>query len=169
MSRNSSLRLFSTHRRALIEYARRIVGNRAQAEDIVQETWVRFDTAERTRRIEDATGYLYRIARNLALDSRRRSARESRVVEDGKFAAAAETCPDGHPTPEMVALYKDEYARVSAALAELPERTRIAVEMHCMGGAKLKEIAAFLNISVSLVHVLVADGVQHCKRRLSQP
>lgn len=155
-----------THRRALVNYASSIVGSRAQAEDLVQEAWFRFDEASRGRFLEDATGYLYRIVRNLALDGRRRMNRESRLIADGDFDAAAGTSPDAAPTQETVALYKDEYARAMAALAELPERTRIAVEMHRFGGAKLKEIAAFLNISLPLAHRLVADGVQHCKERL---
>ena len=55
------------------------------------------------------------------------------------------------------------------AIAELPERTRIALEMHRFGGCKLKEIAAALGISIPLAHILVAEGVQHCKRRLGWP
>ena len=73
------------------------------------------------------------------------------------------------PTPETVALYKDEYARLTQALAELPERTRISVEMHRFGNCKLKEIAAFLGISVALAHKLVSDGVEHCKQRMRRP
>jgi RNA polymerase sigma-70 factor (ECF subfamily) len=52
------------------------------------------------------------------------------------------------------------------ALAELPERTRIAVEMHRFGGCTLKEIAEHFGISVSMAQVLVTDGVRHCQSRL---
>ena len=161
--------LFVTHRRALVNYASGIVGSRAQAEDVVQEAWLRFDKASKGRLLEDATGYLFRIVRNLALDGRRRISRESQLFSDDDFDAAAETCPDATPTPETVALYKDEYARVMDALEELPERTRIAFEMHRFGDAKLKEIAAFLNISLPFAHRLVADAVLHCKERLERP
>jgi RNA polymerase sigma-70 factor (ECF subfamily) len=163
------LGLFVMHRRALVNYASSIVGSRAQAEDVVQEAWLRFDEASRGRALEDATGYLYRIVRNLALDSRRRLSRESQLITDVDFEDAAGTCPDGTPTPEAVALYKDEYAVVMAALAELPERTRIAFEMHRFGDAKLREIATVLNISVPFAQRLVADAVQHCKERLGWP
>ncbi len=40
------------------------------------------------------------------------------------------------PTPEQVVLSRNELMRLEAALAELPERVRIAVEMHRFGGAK---------------------------------
>ena len=146
-----------------------IVGSRAQAEDVVQEAWLRFDEASKGRLLEDATGYLFRIVRNLALDGKRRMNREGLVITDDDFDDVAGSCPDSAPTQETVALYKDEYALVMEAMAELPERTRIAFEMHRFGDAKLKEIAAFLNISLPLAHRLVADGVQHCKERLGWP
>lgn len=166
---STSLSLFMTHRRALVNYANSITGSRAQAEDVVQEAWVRFDQASRGRLLEDATGYLYRIVRNLALDGKRRTSRENQLIADNGFEEAAGSCPDTNPTPEAVALYKDEYALVMEALAELPERTRIAFEMHRFGDAKLREIADFLDVSLPLAHRLVADAVQHCKERLGWP
>lgn len=166
---STAIGLFMAHRRALVNYANSITGSRAQAEDVVQEAWLRFDKASRGRLLEDATGYLYRIVRNLALDGRRRTTRESQLIAGEGFEEAAGTCPDATPTPEAVALYRDEYALVMEALAELPERTRIAFEMHRFGDAKLREIAAVLNISLPLAHRLVADAVQHCKERLGWP
>jgi len=166
---STTLDLFVTHRRALVNYANKIMGDFAQAEDIIQEAWLRFDEAAKGRLLEDATGYLYRIVRNLALDGRRRETRQRQVIAHDSIAAAAGSCPDDTPGPETVALYKDEYAAVMEALAELPERTRIAFEMHRFGEAKLREIAAVLDISLPLAHRLVADAVQHCKERLGRP
>lgn len=163
------LQLFVTHRSALIDYATGIVGNRAQAEDLVQEAWLRFDETTRSRHLDQPLGYLYRIVRNLALDGHRRLKREQRILPGKSFDLALSTSADHGPTPERVALYKDELEAVMAALDELPERTRIALEMHRIGGCKLKDIAAFLDISVALAHVLVAEGVQHCKTRLGWP
>ena len=57
-------------------------------------------------------------------------------------------------------------AKAMEALGDLPERTRIACEMHRFGGAKLREIAIYLKISVPLAHKLVADGIDHCRERL---
>lgn len=157
------------HRGALVNYANGIVGDPAQAEDLVQEAWLRFEQAARQQKLEQPLSYLYRIVRNLALDGRRRFVRETDVVTRGNFDAATGVSADQAPSPEKVALHKDELERVMEAMAELPERTRIALEMHRFGGCKLREIAAFLEISVPMAHVLVAEGVQHCKRRLGWP
>ena len=162
----NSLDIFVTHRRALLNYASSIVGNRAQAEDVVQEAWLRFHEASSGRFLEDSTSYLFRIVRNLAFDGNRRLKRESQVITSDDFEAAANMSANSAPSPETVALYKDEYALVMAALDELPERSRIAFEMHRFGGAKLREIAVALDISLPLAHRLVADVLQHCKEKL---
>lgn len=156
------------NRGALVDYASGILGNRAQAEDLVQEAWLRFDEAAAGRFLDEPLSYLYRIVRNLAMDGRRRAQREGMVMIGG-LGDAVDAASDERPSPEAVALYKDEYDQVMEAIAELPERTRIALEMHRFGGCKLKEIAGFLGISVSLAHILVFEGVEHCKRRLRWP
>lgn len=153
------------HRAELVEYASRIVGNRAFAEDVVQEAWLRFGEAAENQLLREPLAYLYRVVRNLAVDGRRRIGREKQVIADG-FDVINDVALDDRPSAETVLLYKEEYAMVMAAIAELPERTRVAVEMHRFGGRKLKEIAAHLGISVPLAHVLVSEGIQTCKRRL---
>ena len=153
-------------RSALVSYASSIIGNRVQAEDLVQEAWLRFDAASNGRFLDDATGYLYRVVRNLALDSKRRAQREGAVSGGLDYDVAMETSASDIADPDTVILYKDDYAKVMQAMAELPERTRIACEMHRFGGAKLREIADFLDISVPLAHKLVAEGIDHCRQRV---
>jgi RNA polymerase sigma-70 factor (ECF subfamily) len=157
--------LFTQHRRSLVEYAASIVGSRAQAEDVVQEAWLRFDVVARQRLLGEPLAYLYRIVRNLALDDRRTTARVTRLLASEPVAVATASSTFS-PTPERVALYKDELRLLHEALAELPKRTRVAFEMHRLGGCKLREIAEHLDISLPLAHQLVADGLEHCRTRL---
>ncbi|MDF0678002.1 MAG: sigma-70 family RNA polymerase sigma factor, partial [Nitrosomonas sp.] len=162
------LALYLAHRGELVNYARGIVGDRAHAEDVVQEAWMRFDAAAEVRLLEEPVGYLYRIVRNLALDGRRRMKREERIVESDTDVAVWETA-DNQPSPEVTATARDELHRLSEAMAELPERTRIALEMRRFGDCKLKEIAAHLGISVTVAHDIIAEGIAHCRRRVRPP
>ena len=57
-------------------------------------------------------------------------------------------------------------AAISRALDELPERTRMAFEMHRLGGFTLQQVAQSLGVSTSLVHQLVHDALRHCLERL---
>lgn len=148
-----------------MNYATSLVGSRAQAEDLVQEAWMRLNQAVDQRSVREPLAYLYRIVRNLALDGQRSAARERQWEVDG--AGTAALLAQGAPaTPESVALHKDELRLLLRALDELPRRTRIAFGMHRLGGYKLREIAAHLDISLPLAQTLVADGLEHCKERL---
>lgn len=159
------LALYMAHRGALVNYANGIIGSREHAEDIVQEAYLRFDAGQTGRLIDEPVGYLYRIVRNLALDGRRYRLRESRhVTSAGETVINAAV--EQRPSPEDQVLARRELDLLAEALAELPERTRIALEMHRFGGCKLKDIAAHLSISVTLAHDLVFQGVEHCRRRL---
>ena len=153
------------HRGALVNYASGIVGDPGQAEDVVQEAWLRFGRVAKGRPLEEPVGYLYRIVANLALDRRRRASLENRSSAGDVERLAVEVA-DQTPSPEDEAIARQELERVMAAMAELPERTRIALEMHRFGGCTLKEIARHLGISVSMAHVLVVQGIKHCQRAL---
>ncbi len=154
-----------SERSQLIRYAARITGDLDHAEDVVQEAYLRLGEADLRQSLVRPGGYLSRIVRNLALDRLWLSRKErENFVADPDAALALVASEQASPEQEAVA--RDELARLEAALAELPERTRIAVEMHRFGGAKLREIAEELGISVTLAHQLVADGVAHCRERM---
>ena len=161
------LQLYLAHRASLIAYALPIVGSRARAEDVVQEAWLRFaaqgGSGATAEPILEPIGYLYRIVRNLAVDLVRRSRFETGAGLDGAdlVAMAADA-----PSPETEVLYRDELRIVREALSELPERTRLALELHRLRGKTLQETAVVLGISVTRTHQLIARAVTHCADRL---
>ncbi|TBU79658.1 RNA polymerase subunit sigma-24 [Pseudomonas daroniae] len=162
----SKLDLYLTHRNALVDYAASLVNCRAQAEDVVQEAWLRFNSRDRAESVIDQpVGYLYRIVRNLAFDLTRRLATERRQPGSENLL---ETLSDNSPGPEQQASSSAELRIVNAALAELPERVRRAFEMHRLHGHTLQHIAVTLGISVGLAHQLVHQALCHCADRLEQ-
>lgn len=166
---NDDLTLFVTHRSALVDYAASILGCRARAEDIVQDAYLRFNTAlERGRdtgtTVVHPVAYLYRIVRNLALNAERRQGTERVAVTESTPAQPADMSP---PTPEQSAIYRDQLRTVEEALYELPERTSRAFELHRIRGYTLERVADTLGISVGLAHKLVRDALTHCAARLN--
>jgi RNA polymerase sigma-70 factor (ECF subfamily) len=162
----SLLRLYLTHRAALVDYAAPIVGCRARAEDVVQEAYIRFSQAGAGRTRGEAitypVSYLYRIVRNLAIDLSKRLKAEAPMPEAG----AVEWLPADTPSVEQSLLYRDELRILAEALADLPERTRTAFDMHCLQGRTLEAVGAHLGVSVVRVHQLVKDAVLHGARKL---
>lgn len=149
--------LFIEHRGSLVDYATGLVGSRAHAEDLVQEAFIRFAPAQRSgSTVEQPLAYLYRIVRNLALDATRRRALEQRQRQDGPTWWMVPTAPR---TPEQELRYRENLGRVERILSELPKDTRVAVEMHRLGGYTLQEVADHLGVSVPTVHRMVRDAL----------
>ncbi len=168
--REAYLELYLAHRAALVDYAAPIVGDRARAEDVVQEAWLRFSAAaEKDRaeaeRIAQPIGYLYRIVRNLATDVARRLSADSWTAAT---PALDETAAPG-ADPERQAVDRNALRIVAAALAELPPRTRLAFELHRFGDKTFAEIGRQLGISQTRAHNLVQEALAHCMRRLAGP
>ncbi len=167
MSDTKALHLYAAHHRQIVSYANSIVGNNEQAEDIAQDAYLRFQAAMQEEVRENPIAYLYRIVRNLALDCRRRTRLEKNIfVQDADDIV--EALPADSPDIERQAMANAEFELLLAALAELPERTRTALEMHRLGGFKLREIAQHLGVSKSMAQFLVKEGIKHCQQYLSR-
>lgn len=148
---SSALSFFLNDRETLIAIAIRIVDNRATAEDIVQESWLRW--YEKRYAAEDATHIFRSIVRNLAIDWRRSQKTEHRnVLEFGTLSAHI-------PSSERVVVARDELAHLVATLYRLPPRTVRAFRMRFVDGLKYKEIAGRLGISVSRSHALIEQAM----------
>lgn len=164
------LTAYLRHRKALIDYATPIVGERATAEDIVQEAWLRFSGASQgaitpQSQVRKPVNYLYRIVRNLAIDVTRRLSPEIR-------GEAAETVMDSlsdqAANPEDIVLWQDELRTTLAAIDALPEMSRKALYLHRFRNLTYEAIAAELGVSQGQAYNLVRDAVAHCLHRLDQ-
>jgi RNA polymerase sigma-70 factor (ECF subfamily) len=159
------LALYLAHRTALVDYATPIVGCRARAEDVVQESYVRFVRRPSPgAEVHTPIAYLYRVVRNLALDCLRHMSLEGPPLSD----EAMQHIPSASATPEGEALYRDQLRVLGDALQELPARTRRAFELHRLHGHTQQQIAAELDISVGLVNLLIDDALTHCAERLGK-
>ncbi len=159
----ATLQVFGTHRSAPVNYASGIVGSSALAEDVVQDAWLKLERAGDAEVIRDPLQYLYRVVRNLAIDGRRRTARYNARM-GGDMEAATFTAPDEAPSAERAMIANEALDAVMAAIAGLPEKQRIAIELYRFGDFKLREIAEQLDISLSFAHRLIAEGLAQCDR-----
>lgn len=161
---DTAFTLYMEHRGDLLKYAGRIVRDQAAAEDVVQEAYLRFTArSEQAGEIGQPLGYLYRIVRNLALNWVHRA---SMHAPEAASPATIESVPYDAPSAEQVLYYRDELRLLGEAVAELPERTRIAFRMYKLEGRSLQDVANRLNVSVVRAHQLVKEAALHAARRL---
>jgi len=125
------------HGPALVLLARAWVPTRADAEDVVQEAFVRFWRAR--RRADDPTAYLFSCVKRCALDWVRACGRRDR-----REAAAAK--PEGEPLFDGPVEQAERRAAVATALDALPEAQREVLVMKVWGGLSFPQIAAALGI-----------------------
>src|SRR3954464_6879856 len=128
----------SQHGVALVLFARQWMPSLADAEDVVQEAFVRFWRSR--QRATDPTAYLYACVKNCALEWQRGRKRQARREE-----AAA------RPEAERLfvgPLEQDERrAVIEAALHKLPENQREVLVMKIWGGLTFPQIAAAVQVS----------------------
>lgn len=135
-------------------HAARVLGDRAEAEDVAQEAMMRLWRAAPDWRQDGPAApatWLYRVVANLCVDRLRRAGRMD-PLEDPDHAA------DGAPGIEARMVQADRMAALDAALARLPERQRQAVVLRHIEGLTNPEIAQILEIGVEAVESLTARG-----------
>ncbi|WIW90357.1 sigma-70 family RNA polymerase sigma factor (plasmid) [Sphingobium sp. V4] len=152
--------------RGLVRYARAVSADEHGAEDLVQEAWIRCRGIAARGPVNDPAHLFRRVLRNLAIDRSRSLARERIRLAAGDLADVETRMADDRPSAERAVIARHELDLLRQALGELDDRTRVAFEMHRFEGARLQEIAAALDISVTRAHELVAAALRHCRNAL---
>ena len=145
-----------------LRLAARMLGDRAEAEDVAQEAMLRLWRVAPDWRQGEAkvSTWLYRVTLNLCTDRLRRRGRS--VALD----AVAEP-EDGRPGAVAGLIEADRAAALEAALAALPDRQRQAVVLRHLEGLTNPEIAEIMEIGVEAVESLTARGKRALTAALS--
>jgi RNA polymerase sigma-70 factor (ECF subfamily) len=128
------------HGPALVLLARQWVAGHSDAEDVVQEAFIRFWRSR--QRAEDPAAYLFACVKTCALDWQRGRRRQS-----GREAAAAR--PEVEPVFASPLENAERKASIEAALARLPENQREVLVMKIWGKLTFPQIAEALAITAN--------------------
>lgn len=134
---------FETHRSHLLAVATRLLGSTAEAEDAVQEAWLRLDRTGEDG-IENLGGWLTTVVSRICLDHlRTRSTRAEQPVESGMREYS-----DGHRTPEDVAILAEATAEALAVVMDtLTPIERVAFVLHDVFDVPFDEIVTIVDRS----------------------
>jgi RNA polymerase sigma-70 factor (ECF subfamily) len=140
--------LAERHAVAALRLARRILGNEAAAEDIVQDAFLRvWINAPRWRPEAAFRTWLYRIVVNLCLNARRRTA--DLPID------AAEQAVDPTLAPDEQLERRERDRHLAIAVDALPQRQRAAIVLTYQEGLGNAEVAEVLDTSVSGIETLL--------------
>jgi len=154
----------------LINLAYRLVGNRAEAEEIAQEGFLRLHRSlDGFRGDCSLSSYLYRIVSRLAIDHLRREKLRRKLFffrrhEDDVDPLEVAADPGASPRDELQA--KETGRRLLAALDGLSARQRAVFVLRHQEGLPLKEIAAMLNLEEGTVKAHLHRAVRALRAEL---
>lgn len=160
--RASFERTFRLHYAELCDFAAFYVGSADEAEEVVQDVffaiWLRREDLET---LGSMRSYLFGAVRNHALHNSRHATVVRRRVED-------ETAAPQQIAPGLDEIFEGDEAALELrrAIASLPQRTRLAMELRWLRQMSYAEVAQVMRISVKGVEKLVTEGMQKLRTAL---
>ena len=135
----------------LRRFVRSRVASRHDAEDVIQEAYLRVLRYSAEHVVHSEERLLFSAAKNLAVDNRRRQKVWERSVADCALLAAVDS-----PASDEVVEARQRLKHVEEAIALLPGRCRAVFLMHRIEGMSYSQIAKSVGISVSAVEKHIA-------------
>lgn len=149
----------------LFRLALRITMNRADAEDVVQETMIKvWNRRDEWDQIESMEAFCLTICRNLSLDKLRRMDNHAETLsashdpQDNSYGA----------NPEEQIVQRDRVMMVRRLIEQLPEKQRSCVQLRDIEGKSYKDIATIMNISEEQVKVNIFRARQTIKEQFQK-
>lgn len=141
--------------------ALRMTGNRADAQDVVQDVFLRLWLKPNAWRPGEAqfSTWLYRVVVNRCLDFQRRP--------KGTALDAIEEPQDPDGSAEQAMLDAERDQALDAAVAQLPERQRAAIALTYTAGLRNAEAAAALDVSVKAFEALLVRAKRELREALT--
>jgi RNA polymerase sigma-70 factor, ECF subfamily len=162
--------LVEQHSRAVFRLAFRMTGNEQDAEDVVQETFLRaYRQLDKYEARSSFSTWLYRIASNYSFDLIRMRKRHEDKRERGSQADerdVLQTIPVNAPGPDRIAQSNQVQARVNEALNELSDQERTAFVLRHFEGLSIDEIGETLGTGTNATKHSIFRAVQKLRRSL---
>jgi RNA polymerase sigma-70 factor (ECF subfamily) len=161
--------LVERHSRALFRLAFRMTGNQSDAEDVVQESFLR--AYRQLAKFDDRASFgtwLYRIATNCSLDLvRSRNRRSEKLAPaDPEIADPILSVADAGPSPERSTLSGEVRERVAEAMNDLSATERTAFVLRHFEGMCIEEVSRVLECQPGAAKHSVFRAVQKLRRAL---
>lgn len=154
--------LFRQYYDELVRYLTVKLRSRDQAQDVVQETFLRVLAQDSSAPIDQPRAFLYKTALNLTVDQFRQRQRRAEESLDAEMAQPALIAP---AEQETVVAAKEQVRLLYEALMELPPRCRHVFLLHKFKDRSHAEIAAHLGISISMVEKHILKATAFCRER----
>lgn len=161
--------LFETHKDALGGFIRKRIDDSAIADDLLHDLFIKLQSLN-VEDIKYPKAYLYRMANNLIIDEQRRQSRFVDRFDKGNVGSQNnfENQIPEERSPEAILNQSQQLCTVTAALQELPEKTRDVFCLLRLKQLEKQEVASHLGISVNMVEKHVRKAIEYCQNKLKK-
>jgi len=153
------------HDASLKAYLRGSFPSVRDVDDVVQESYLRVWRARTAQPINSAKGFLFQVARRIAVDILRRNG--TSPIDSGRDLADLAVLDGGPDSAELAALRERKRLLIDA-VASLPACYREVVIMRKLEDIPQKEVAARLGLSERTVENFLARGIKRCETYLER-
>lgn len=161
-SKDAMCRIYLKHKDYMLTLAKGLLGEQAEAEDVVHDVFVAFArSAGRFQLTGSLRGYLATCVSNLARDKIRARKRKPAILD------SVDPVISDSDNPEQHAAEKEELMRLRLAMSQIPYEQREAVMLHLKGGMKFREIARLQGVSLSTTHGRYRYGMDKLRSLLN--
>lgn len=163
--------LYDRYAPTVLGISLKVIGDQSAAEDVLQETFWRVWRSAATYQSQRGpfTGWLFRIARNLAIDAyRRRNTRPRSITDVDDSDSKIDQMPDPTMDVQEQAQSVLKNRQVRNALASLPRVQRIVIEMAYFYGMTRQEIAEATEEALGTIHTRARLALQKLREELQR-
>lgn len=158
--------LMHKHRHELLRFLSQRISCTEAAQDIFQETFIRYAGYGGKDRVENPRAFIFRIAANLATDYMRSHRRHSGL---GLEAAANDDIEEGEQSSlsaERTVMSQQQFEHLIAALDELSPKCREVFVLLKLKHCSYAEVEQRLGISQTMIFKYLTQAMRHCRRKI---
>ena len=152
----------------LVRYLKKRVRINEDANDLAQEAFLRMHAFQQSNELENARAFLFKTAKNLAVDQIRRSNLHEKYVraimpveqfslEESSFA----------PSAESTAAVEQELDRIYEVIEDLPVKVKTAFQLHRSKNMSYTAIAKEMSVSTSMVEKYIVEALRILRKELA--
>lgn len=159
---NALKTIYHHYYQKLCVYMLNFTTDRSLAEDVVQDTFLKFWDKRASLKINGSiSAYLYRITHNNFIDNYRKAKRWDQELENFKLASLSQLIDDDNED-----LFDQRLLMVQKAIAQLPERCKEIFLMSKEKGLRYQQIAEELDISIKTVENQIGKALQLIRKQV---
>ena len=139
----------------IYRYAHRLLGNTHDAEDVVQEIWMKlWERREKMEEVKNIEAFAFRMTRNLCLDKIK--LKKPQYYDDREESAFRFDGADEGPDPERSLELKDTMEKVNHIIGRLPEQQQTLLQLRDIQGMEYGEISDVTGLEINAIRVNIS-------------